>query len=641
MAKDYESFRQLMLDRLSATLPAWQERHAPDLGITIVEVLAYVADYLSYYQDAVATEAYLGSARQRISVRRHARLLDYVLHEGCNARAWVHCQVNDNASFTVDPCQIAFVAAGDQAQRELSVLTEEDLSGLPDDGYELFEPVSGDQIALDPRLNAIAVVGTLKEGATSVTIQLKPGAVLENGAVLILKEVKKPTRIGDKRASYCHALCLTKGASAGNAPTEAVIEWHVDDAIPKPMEGLDVELLGNVVLVDHGRWVTDGELSRAASRTAAHPSLTVEAGQAGPLSRGPLTHRAPLQQAHSAAAMMTQDLREACPQIALKMSGKPWGSVKPDLLESLPTDRHFCVEVDDKGDAWLRFGDGKGVGERPRDKTAVTAKYRIGNGEIGNVPAGAINQIVFRTGKPRSVTVSNPMWAFGGTNPESAATARLVAPGDMRVHQHRAISPQDYVEFARGVPGVSNAAATIVQEGARRVVRVAIDPKGGDIPESDADPSWKALKRRVLERLEPVRRINHDVIVVRPVRVPLTIWLRVTILSSYTEGDIRNQIARKLLSEDGQDKSAFFHPDNLTFGQSIHLSQVASCLHSIPGVASVDCVKFGRADAIAVKTGGRLPVKIDIGPHEIADLSELSEKGLKLHITHTFAQVEP
>src|SRR3989442_627943 len=93
MAKDYQSFRQLMLDRLSATLPGWQERHAPDLGIALVEALAYVADYLSYYQDAVATEAYLGTARQRISVRRHARLLDYVLHEGCNARAWVHCDV--------------------------------------------------------------------------------------------------------------------------------------------------------------------------------------------------------------------------------------------------------------------------------------------------------------------------------------------------------------------------------------------------------------------------------------------------------------------------------------------------------------------------------------------------------------------
>ena len=78
-----------MLDRLAVTLPAWTERHAPDIWITLVELLAYIGDDLSYYQDAVATEAYLKTARRRVSVRRHARLVDYRLHDGCNARAWV------------------------------------------------------------------------------------------------------------------------------------------------------------------------------------------------------------------------------------------------------------------------------------------------------------------------------------------------------------------------------------------------------------------------------------------------------------------------------------------------------------------------------------------------------------------------
>ncbi len=86
LAKDYGTFRQLMLDRLALIMPDWRERHVPDLNITLVELLAYVGDYLSYYQDAVATEAYLDTARQRISVRRHARLVDYRLHEGVNAR---------------------------------------------------------------------------------------------------------------------------------------------------------------------------------------------------------------------------------------------------------------------------------------------------------------------------------------------------------------------------------------------------------------------------------------------------------------------------------------------------------------------------------------------------------------------------
>ncbi|MES1153620.1 MAG: putative baseplate assembly protein, partial [Rhodanobacter sp.] len=98
LAKDYASFRQLFLDRLALDMPAWQERHVPDLGIALVETLAYTADYLSYYQDAVATEAYLGTARKRISVRRHARLVDYRMHEGCNARALVTLACSNDLS---------------------------------------------------------------------------------------------------------------------------------------------------------------------------------------------------------------------------------------------------------------------------------------------------------------------------------------------------------------------------------------------------------------------------------------------------------------------------------------------------------------------------------------------------------------
>lgn len=94
LAKDYASFRRLMLDRISALMPQWSERHAADVGVTLMELLAYVGDYLSYQQDAVATEAYLGTARRRVSVRRHARLVDYFMHDGCNARVWVQVQVN-------------------------------------------------------------------------------------------------------------------------------------------------------------------------------------------------------------------------------------------------------------------------------------------------------------------------------------------------------------------------------------------------------------------------------------------------------------------------------------------------------------------------------------------------------------------
>lgn len=95
LAKDYASFRRLMLDRLSVLMPEWRSRNPADMGVTLVELLAYVGDQLSYQQDAIATEAYLGTARKRTSLRRHARLVDYTVHEGCNARVWVRVFVND------------------------------------------------------------------------------------------------------------------------------------------------------------------------------------------------------------------------------------------------------------------------------------------------------------------------------------------------------------------------------------------------------------------------------------------------------------------------------------------------------------------------------------------------------------------
>ena len=94
LAKDYGSFRTIILDRLNQLLPGWRGSSEADLGVALAELIAYVGDYLSYQQDAVATEAYLETARRRVSLRRHALLVDYRIHDGCNARAWIALQVN-------------------------------------------------------------------------------------------------------------------------------------------------------------------------------------------------------------------------------------------------------------------------------------------------------------------------------------------------------------------------------------------------------------------------------------------------------------------------------------------------------------------------------------------------------------------
>jgi hypothetical protein len=140
LAKDYASFRQLIYDRLALLIPGWQERHVPDLGVTLVELLAYTADQLSYYQDAVATEAYLDTARQRISVRRHTRLVDYVLHEGCNARAWVHvhCGVSE---ISLKPADFYFITPYSRSPLTPRTLSKSDLPEETELPYQVFEPL--------------------------------------------------------------------------------------------------------------------------------------------------------------------------------------------------------------------------------------------------------------------------------------------------------------------------------------------------------------------------------------------------------------------------------------------------------------------------------------------------------------------
>ncbi len=77
LAKDFASFLTALSNFSAARYPPWAERSEADFGIMLMELLSALADELSYLQDRVAAEATLGTATQRLSLVRHARLVDY------------------------------------------------------------------------------------------------------------------------------------------------------------------------------------------------------------------------------------------------------------------------------------------------------------------------------------------------------------------------------------------------------------------------------------------------------------------------------------------------------------------------------------------------------------------------------------
>jgi len=364
LAKDYASFRQLILDRLALIMPDWTERHVPDLGITLVELLAYVGDHLSYEQDAVATEAYLDTARQRISVRRHARLVDYVMHEGCNARAWVAIDTATDATFKAD--ELFFITGYNQALTVAgTVLLVDDLAQVPRSSYEVFEPAQAAAIHLyaahnelhfytwgvaDCCLDRGATTATLRDSwatGTTATAQQQARALhLAPGDVLIFEEVIGPKtgNVSDADPRHRHAVRLTKVEAAVDTlyePPVPVVEitWSAEDRLPfafclstvperpdcQPICDVTVAR-GNVVLVDHGQSIPNDPLGVVDPAGVPVRCLAVgepadHVDRAKPfrveLQKSPVTFRQPIVAASPAALTLVQDPRRASPVISL------------------------------------------------------------------------------------------------------------------------------------------------------------------------------------------------------------------------------------------------------------------------------------------------------------------------------------
>jgi hypothetical protein len=659
LAKDYASFRRLMLDRLAALVPDWRERSAADVGVALVELLAYVGDHLSYFQDAVATEAYLGTARRRVSVRRHARLVDYHMHDGCNARAWVRFSLRPT---TAVPDPGVPLPKGTPLVTAVSgfdpVFDPLDLIRAVGPGVEVFQTLHPARLYRAHEKIPLYAWGAreccLPKGSTKATLLGRLPA-LQARDVLIFEELVGPEtgNPADADPTHRHAVRLVEvtastdplGGAFAEPPTTAAVDvteiaWHEDDALPFPLcvsastsSGYvpDVSCArGNVVLADHGLSVGD-DLGTVPEPTIFEPPVDVDPCAERvrrplpprfrpELSQRPLTHAAPFRDPtdptnppESASAVMRWQPSEVVPKIDLQgrlegnVSG--WTAVR-DLLGAGPTTEAFVVEIESDGTAALRFGDDR-FGLRPAVGTSFNAGYRIGNGAAGNVGAGAIAHVVSTEREIAGVT--NPLPAAGGVEPESAEHARQSAPSAFRT-QERAVTPNDYGEVSTRLPGVQRAAANLRWTGSWRTVFVSADRLGGLAVDD-------RFRQALLTHLDRYRMAGQDVDVGAPQFVSLEVEMFVCVDHEHFRGDVGRAIRRLFgtgVLPDG--RRGVFHPDNFTFGQPVYLSPLYAAAESVAGVESVEIRKFRRqgiAATDAVDTG-----VLQFGPLEIPRLDQ-------------------
>jgi baseplate J-like protein len=616
-ARDWQSFRRLMLDRVSALVPGFKEDTPVDFLTTQVEALAYLADHLSYKLDAVSTEQTLWTARSRVSLARHARLLDYPVHEGANARVFAQFRYQPTGAAPATVVLPQGTVLTPQTGGSLPVMAPDDFAKLVPANPVVFETMHA--IELREAHNEIDFhtwsddLCTLPHNATRATLK-KGVTALKAGDFLLLRESTSPVTglEGDADRTRRHVVRLTSVAPLRD-DIEAVdvvdVQWSADDALPFDLviaanirengqpdkRVVCAKAAANTALADHGLTLPPAGVTPSAASAltpALMPPAAPESGEWRPrLSRSELIHAAPVDLSLdgsgaprvSAKAAMANDPAQAFPALELRDSFAAWRT-RQSLLASERFDRDVVIETEHDGTVSLRFGDNV-LGVKPAPGSQLQVKARFGRHLDGNIGADVLRKVV--TPLPGITAVANPLEASGGTPPLAPTVIRVEAPYAFR-KQERAVTEDDYAEMAERHPDVSRAVARVRWTGAWRTAFVYIDRKGGVPVDQD-------FVDELTQHMERYRLAGVDLALRGALPVALDIALRICVQPGAQRADVQRRVLERLGTGTLADaRAAFFNQDRFTFGSPLYLSELVAAVMEVAGVASVEPLTFQR-----------------------------------------------
>lgn len=287
---------------------------------------------------------------------------------------------------------------------------------------------------------------------------------------------------------------------------------------------------------------------------------------------------------------------------SVSVGGEEWIEVD-DFDASGPTDRHYVL---DSAVGELHFGDGC-HGTIPDPGQSVLAHDVVyGGGSNGNVSTEVTWQVEaagFRT--VDAVALDSP---DGGRDAESIDEALARATEERRV-PHRAVTAEDYCALAKRTPGlrIARAAALVGDEGGPiRLVVVPYSPPSVERPVPTSG-LLDAVERYVGERL----LLTEQVRVVAPRYVPVDVTAEVHLV-----GDVGVESERRAAA---RDLDAFLDPlrgfegDGWPFGRPVYESEFYEVLEARDGIDSVLDVQVTTTGELSRENAaGALPYPDDV-----------------------------
>jgi hypothetical protein len=615
--RDFTGFQQLLATHVTVRNDDWGDPAAASQEQMLSDLLAHHGDLLAYFQDRVANEAFVTTARTRHALRQHGLLLGYDVNEGVAGTTLLSFEVADDG----------WVPAG------LPVRTE-----TRDGDEPLFyttqerTPVRIEHGLLTPAAWPGATTARVPAGTTRMLLWGHDLALRE-GQQLALHTATETFLIAIDSVlelalpGWVHAPTDPAPDPVTDPPAPVTeITWRAQQALPRDLlpwidaahGGDDLKIRGNLVMAVFGE-------PREAS---THPdadgvpirielddrSATLETINVG------ATQKYSVRALRLPESPLVWESRDGVvgPALDVEIDGLPW-FLQPHLYSSRPFDRHYTIAVADDGIVWLQFGDGI-HGERViEDLPAhphIRVRYRRGNPGNGNCPRDVL-RIVEKPLDPAAVidvqalniiSVTNAIAGTGGISSESDDAIRESIPRSLRHGPlERAVSLADYASIASSVPGVARATARALG-GVFNTVMILVDPEG----QADLDPDLRELVR---SRIDHVRMAGREHVVAEARYVPLDIELWVCAEPGVPRHRVRERVIATLRPGTA-DHKGWFHPDRLSFAESVELGDVLAVVQTVPGVRSVKAKRFHRL----IDPRAAVEARIVMQPTEVARL---------------------
>ncbi|MEI6682125.1 MAG: hypothetical protein WCO44_05835 [Bacteroidota bacterium] len=626
-ARDFWSFRRALLDFAALRYPDWPDRLEADAGVMMAELMSALGDEMSYYQDRVSREAYLETATQRRSIRRHARLVDYQMHDGLGAKGWLDLTVDKSAIgfITVDAGEAVFAQSDDGTQ-----IFFETSEGLAD----YYDPLNKRQFyvkallnQLDPHIwdrnNLCLPAGTTEifiDGhyTADLTAHGLPKWILlqtspPDPAQPVRKQLVNVTEVSDTR-DYVLGKDITR------------IAWKKEQALLFEFDLTVLQIRCNIVPVTAGKTFTAffivnhalsalSDLQREKFGDSPAGETVNRTGHDGTecnLYTLPGSGSLPL-------VYLGDDPHQFnTPEIILEevefnSGSKTWDpkaisgdwEYRPALVgihSSNPTDRHYTFDDGTwqrvvgyqrigkvtehrdyamNGGVTLRFGDNE-FGRAPEPGSVFRVRYRLGGGSRSNVADNTIQSPL------PGMSITNPLAATGGWDAETPEELRQLAPEAFRAITYRAVRPEDYAEAAERLPWVQKAGAAFRWTGSWLTLFATPDPLG----KVTLDPPDR---KDLSNQLDRFRQAGREVAVMDPRYASLDLVIDICVSPEAYPGQVKERVMQALTGAKGlRDGSAYFSPDRFTFGTCLERSTLEAAIQEVKGVNAVEKITFRR-----------------------------------------------